>query len=234
MRTKTLILSALAGAFCSASLMAQVYSQNSVGYINVTIPPGFSMIANQLNTTNNNLSPLLDSQLSTGNYDSLTFFKYSHSTSNYITLSVDSFSSLTPYIPWDQAAATNTTLNPGEATFVNSGYTTNVTLTFVGTVLTGTLTNTFYPGFNMVSSQVPRAGRLDADLGMTEVDNDIVFIYNNAIHNYESFTGDSFDAPAPPWDVVNSTNQYPTVTVGQGFFYKSGEQTNWVVNFSVN
>jgi hypothetical protein len=46
MRTKTLALSAVLSALGTASLVAQtnVYSLNAVGYINVTMPPGFSII----------------------------------------------------------------------------------------------------------------------------------------------------------------------------------------------
>ena len=234
MRTKSIILSAIVGALSSVSLMAQVYSLNAVGYINVTLPPGFSMIANQLTTTNNNLSPLLDSQFLSGNFDGVAFFKYG--SGHYTTLHVDSVSVLTPYIPWDESAATNTTLNPGEAVFVNNPYSTNLTLTFVGTVPTGSqwATNDFVAGFNMASSIVPQSGRLDVDLSLSEVDGDVVWIYNPAIHNYEQFSGDSVSLTGQPWDVVNSTNLNPTVTVGQGFFYQAQAPTTWVRNFSVN
>jgi hypothetical protein len=46
MRTKTLALSAVLGMLGSASLVAQnnVYSINAVGYINVTMPPGYSIV----------------------------------------------------------------------------------------------------------------------------------------------------------------------------------------------
>jgi hypothetical protein len=46
MRTKTLALSAVLSALGTASLVAQtnVYSLNAVGYINVTMPPGFSIV----------------------------------------------------------------------------------------------------------------------------------------------------------------------------------------------
>src|SRR5208283_4972797 len=47
MRTKTMLLSALLGSLGSVSLMAQstnVYSQNAVGYINVTIQPNYNIV----------------------------------------------------------------------------------------------------------------------------------------------------------------------------------------------
>jgi hypothetical protein len=213
--------------------MAQVFSLNAVGYINVTLPPGFSMIANQLTTTNNNLSPMLDSQFLSGTFDGVTFYKYS--SGNYAVLHVDSISTLTPFIPWDESAATNTTLNPGEGAFVYNPNSTSLTLTFVGTVPQGSTyaTNNFVKGFNMVSSLVPLSGRLDVDMNMAEVDGDVVWIYNPAIHNYEEFIGDSLTTPQP-WDVVNSSNPNPTVTVGQAFFYQAQAATTWVNNFSVN
>src|SRR2546426_805740 len=54
MRTKTLLLTAALTAAGALTSMAQVYSVNIVGYINLSIPRGFSMIANQLNATPDN------------------------------------------------------------------------------------------------------------------------------------------------------------------------------------
>src|SRR5688500_5525594 len=54
MRTKTLLLTAALCAAGAATSMAQVYSVNMVGYINQSIPAGFSMIANQLNNSPDN------------------------------------------------------------------------------------------------------------------------------------------------------------------------------------
>ena len=104
--------------------MAQVYSLNAVGYINVSCPPGFSIIANQLNTTNNNISPLLDSQLLDGNHNGTILFKFSTS-SGYSAYIVSSAAS------WSSTSVTNTTLNPGEGAFLYNPFTTNFTLTFL-------------------------------------------------------------------------------------------------------
>jgi hypothetical protein len=215
MRTKTLLLSAIAGVLSSASLMAQVYSLNAVGYINVVVPPGFSIIANQLNTTNNNISPLLDSQLLDGNHSGVTLFKYNGGFSSY-TVS----SSAT----WSSTSVTNTTLNPGEATFINNPFSTNFTLTFVGTVLTGKLTNTLAQGFNLVSSITPQTGYLDTQLGLTPGAGDIVFTYNNG------YSSDVYSSSGT-WSVNGLA---PVPAVGQGFFYFSVAGENWVQNFSVN
>ncbi|MGA2556207.1 MAG: hypothetical protein ABSG04_08030 [Verrucomicrobiota bacterium] len=235
MRTKTLLLSGVVAALSSACVMAQVYSLNAVGYINVTCPPGFSIMANQLNTTNNNLSPLLDSQLLDSSKDGTTFYKYNKG--NYAILTVDSFSTVLPFIPWDQTFATSTTLNPGEAIFVHNGFTTNLTFTFVGTVLQGALTNsTMTNGFTLLSSMVPQAGRLDVDLGMPEVDGDVVYIFNPSTSTspgYQIYSGDEFNTfSSAPWDAPAGQPINPTVGVGQGFWYHAGVAYGQTINYN--
>jgi hypothetical protein len=218
MRTKTILLSAIAGVLSSASLMAQVYSLNAVGYINVTCPPGFSIIANQLNTTNNNISPLLDSQLLDGNHDGTILFKFS-TASGYSAFIVSSAAT------WSSPSVTNTTLNPGEGAFLYNPFTTNYTLTFVGTVLTGSLTNTLNAGFNLVSSMTPQSGALDTALGVTPGAGDIVFLYSST----SGYSADIYNSSGA-W----STGVAPVPVVGQGFFYYSFAGENWIQNFSVN
>jgi hypothetical protein len=225
MRTKTLLLSGVVAALSSAAAMAQVYSLNAVGYINVTVPPNFSIIANQLNTTNNNISPLLDSQLGTGAYNGMILFKYS-SVNGYTTLNVDSLN--TP--PWgNPAVAQTTTMNPGEAVFIYNPYGTNITLTFVGTVLQGTLTNSLNQNFNLVSSIVPQAGAVDTNLGLVPNVGDVVFVYDS-VNGYTTFNQSSTDPSG--W----GGGVHPSLNVGEGFFYYTPVATgnNWVRTFNVN
>jgi hypothetical protein len=213
MRTKTLLLSAIVGALSSASLMAQVYSLNAVGYINVSVPPQFSIIANQLNTTNNNISPLLDSQLLDGNHSGVTLFKYA---GGYSSFSVSGTS-------WSSTAVTNTTINPGEAVFIYNPFTTSFNLTFVGTVLTGSLTNSLLSGFNLVSSMTPQSGPLDTALGLVPAVGDTAFPYAGG------YSPDSYGGSG--WSVNNAA---PSIAVGQGLFYYSAAGQKWIQNFSVN
>ena len=208
MRTKVLLCAAaLAASLASSS--AQVYSLNVVGYYNVTVPAGgFFMIANQLNTTNNTLRGLLPARP-----DGSQFFKYA---GGYAAAASDG-------VDWD----TDFTLNPGEGGFykdVTGG--SGQTLTFVGEVLQGPLTNTLPVGNSIRSSIVPQEGKLTADLGVPGEDGDQVFVYNNG---YAAFANDGVD-----WD--NPGGGGPTIKVGQGFFYKKvtgGTATSWVRNFTV-
>ena len=64
MRTKTLLIATAALAASLASSMAQVYSQNVVGYVNTIVPAnsvgnGFALIANPLITTNSDLTSVI-------------------------------------------------------------------------------------------------------------------------------------------------------------------------------
>ena len=125
MNTKTLLLLGALGAAGMTSAVAQtnVYSVNAVGYINLTLPTGFSLIANQLNSTNNTIGSLL-----TGLPNFSNFYKFVPGTGFDIATLV--------FGAWDKP---NLTLNPGEGGFVNLG--SPGALTFVGEVPQGSLTN---------------------------------------------------------------------------------------------
>ena len=61
MSTKTLLMTAVLGAASIAAVMAAdpVYSVNIVGYVNVTAPAKFSMIANPLKSGGNTLAEII-------------------------------------------------------------------------------------------------------------------------------------------------------------------------------
>jgi len=269
MRTKTLLLSAALGALSSASLMAQVYSLNAVGYINVTCIGGasgqYTLIANQLNTTNNFISPLLDSQLGTNpSFAKCKLFKYSPAGNTYLQYNITLASQAAyqaglttpPYSEPEVAAngapdPATVTLNPGEGIWFFNAWPTNVTLTFVGTVLTGETTNTppngltnvMSTGFQVVSSMVPVAGAIDTVLGINPVAGDHAFVWDTNSLGYDSYTYTPSSTPGN-WTVVSgpasgngSTGPYSAV--GQSFWYEVGKNavggTNaWVENFAVS
>jgi hypothetical protein len=240
MRTKTLLLSGVVAALSSASLMAQVYSLNAVGYINVTCPVGFSIIANQLNTGNNVITNLFTVDPA-GSMDGDTLYKYVNTgvpaTTGYAILSMDSQS---PPLYWDGANPTTTTLNPGEAAFFLNANAAPITFTFVGTVVQGNLTNQLPTGFNLVSSIVPQLGNVFTNLGVTldstgASDGDTVYNYiNTGVPATTGYSLSSIDSQSPPSFLDG--NQNPTVTVGQGFFYLRANPTTalWTRTFNVN
>ena len=98
-------------------------------------------------------------------------------------------------------------------------------LTFVGEVLQGGLTNTLPIGaLSMRSSMVPQAGTATV-LGIPGEAGDQLYKYSNG---YTIYQFDEFD---PVW-----LPSEPTINVGEAFFYRkspSSTQSKWVRNFTV-
>jgi hypothetical protein len=223
MRTKTLVLSGVIAALASASLMAQVYSLNSVGYVNVTIPTGFSIISDPLYANGQGVaqtvSPLLDSQVLNGNLSGLTFYKFS--AGNYFSFGVNAADNAWAAQGTNANPAAGVTLNPGEAIYVLNPQA-PTTFTFVGTVPQGTLPITMEPGYNMVSSVVPETGAIDTVLGLTPGAGDTLYFFDPVVGQYGNvgwngnqwFTGAANNLTPP----LGSTNA-PTAPIGGGFFY---------------
>ena len=257
MRTKTLALSAVLGMLGSAAVMgANVYSVNAVGYINVTMQPGFNIITCPLlcgadpanSSVSNDLNVLFPNPLATTPYAGANAFQL---TPGGGYSAIDSANTASYGGGWQNGGAT-VTLNPGQAIFFqnpNPVHGANMTATFVGTVPTGTLTLPLVPGFNLVGSMVPVSGDLvtSSIAGLTAQNGDYVLFFNpNPIGSVQAgFAQDAYAASATygtGWSssVVGpniGANDDPTVpTVYQGFLYNNGQATTeqWVETFSIN
>ena len=230
MRTKTLLLTAALAAAGVVSSSAQVFSVNAVGYVNLALPVGFSMIANPLNGVNNKLDtilPLPDAAEGTEMYrfangafgDVITFYGGG----------VGWFTS-NPDPNW-------TVLNPGEGVFIRP--IAAMTITFVGEVPQGTLSNPVSAGFSIRSSQVPQQARLGATgvagtLNFPAADTDNVYVFNSATQSYKdvyTYYGgtDNFwfsNADADPAG--------PLIAVGTSFWSQKTTAAAWGRTFSVN
>jgi hypothetical protein len=225
MRTKTLLLSALLGSLGSVSLMAQstnVYSLNAVGYINVTVEPGFNIVSCPLMATpDNTINTLLTN--GTGQFKKFQFYAWDTTTASY-TEAIGSGAG------WGATGGTNT-LYPGQAAWLFNPSNSPVTVTFVGTVPSGSLTNPLAPNsFNLVSSILPTSGDIVTNSLMnftTAVKKDQVWMWDATSQTYtEAIAGASgFPVSGQPYQ----TN------VGGGFWYLNNTNVvnNWVENFSV-
>jgi len=211
MRTKTLLLSAVLSAAGVASSMAQVYSVNAVGYVNVTLTAGLSLICNPLKVTAgndlNHVLPLADADVGTTIYTYDTTF---HSTTF--------LGSAAGWVP-------NLTVAPGQGFFISLAA--GKTLTFVGDVPQGPDSNiSVSNGLSLIASPVPQSLVLDqmafpADIG------DTVYFYRGTPKNYASAT---YLGPGAGWVPVANA----TPAVGEGFWSSKGLAGTWTRNFSVN
>jgi len=238
-----MLLSALLGALGSVSVMAQssnVYSLNVVGYINVTMFPGYNIITCPLvSSPDNTIATLLNNtngQYQSGSGRSGEFaLVYSYVNGGYITDQADAANTPSGWLN----GGTNT-ISPGQAVFFYNPTTTNMTATFVGTVTNGPVTNALTPGYSLVGSMVPVTGDI--------VTNSISMFTNGQVtgsgrsvtadelYTYTPGAGYStYQYSASGW-VLGTTPADPTLTnVYQGFFFYNPFSTtnNWVENFSV-
>lgn len=212
MRTKTLVCAAALAAGLATSALAQsnVYSLNVVGYYNIPVPANqYVLVANQLNTTNNTLAGIIPNPPPGAQFQSFV----NGGLSAYVFDDVD--------LVWTPNG--NADLTPGLGGYFRSPVAT--TVTFVGEVKQGSLTNTLVKSQYVVrGSIVPQAGTATA-LAIPGEGGDQLQTFNNG------FTAYVFDDVDLVW-----TPSEPNLNVGQAFFYRkspAATQTNWIRNFTV-
>ncbi len=210
MKTKALLAAGLLMAASAASSFAQtVYSVNAVGFVNVTLPTGFSLVSNPLESAVNTVSALFPNTLP----NNCAVFKFDNVSGSFV-------SSTFFFGAWSNP---NMALVPGEGFFFrNPGAV--LTNTFVGNVKQGPLSTPLSAGFSLVGSQVPQSGLVATDLGLPISNTETVFRFNNDGNAYLSSTF-FFGS----WSAGE-----PTISVGEGFFVKKTTATSWNRTFSVN
>jgi hypothetical protein len=211
MRTKTLLLTAALSAAGALTSMAQVYSINIVGYVNLSIPQGFSMIANQLNNSANNQLQTLFPAPPNASF----FYKF-----NGISYAIDDFTDGA----WEGDTSGTMTMNPGEGIFINA--TAPFTATFVGEVQLSSSTPVAH-GFNIVSSAIPQQGFLDTDLGYGTPGNaEFTYQFNGISYRINDFTDGAWEG--------DDGGAAPTIKVGEAFWiYNPNPAKTWSRTFSV-
>jgi len=183
---------------------------NAVGYVNLALPQGFSLIANPLNGTNNSLNTILP----VVPQDTI-IYKFNPATQAYEN--ANTYISGFGWFP-------DNTLPPGEGAFI--GLPAAATITFVGEVPQGVLTNPMPANFSLRSSIVPQAGALTTTLGYTASNDDVVYQWDRVNQRYTdatTFIGGFGWFPAEP-----------NIGVGESFFIQRTAPGTWTRTFSVN
>ena len=212
MRTKTLILTAFVGALGIAGASAQVYSVNAVGYVNKSIPKGFSIVANPLNNGGNKVADVFGAAPG-----ALTVYSFGDAGFGINSYDAD-------FEEWDNGDAV---VAPGEGFFVLNSGDAAANITFVGEVPQGDLSNTLPKGFSIRSSQVPQEGKLDSDLGFPT--DEAVTVYQFGAAGYSI---SAYDTDFEEWDTDDGAG--PVVGVAEGFWVLRESATNWTRSFSTS
>jgi hypothetical protein len=207
MRTKTLLLSAVAVAagILSSQAQSNVFSANVVGYVSVTNGAGqFALLSNPLDSGSNTVASLFPSVPNGTLVEVWTGSSFQTSTKGFGGV-------------W----TTNLTLSPGQGFFIKSS--TAGTNTFVGSIVTpnnGSVTNSLAGGlFSLVGSPIPYSDNLTGtNLNL-----------NAAVGNgtlVEVWNGNSFQTSTKGFGGVWTTNL--VIQPGQGFFVKPNAAASWV------
>jgi hypothetical protein len=216
LRTKTLLLTAAlsAAGIASSSAQTPVYSVNAVGYVNTALVKGYNLISNPLDNkaTDGNVIKNLFASLDPGTQ----IFKFNSATAKYDLAAVDDF---TPGLITGSAA--DLTLLPGEGVFVLVPAA--KTITFVGEVPAGNLSNPIPKGFSIRSSQVPQAGKVSA-LGYVPEEGDQFFSWDETTQKYVTHGFEFGD-----W-----AGGEPTLEVGEAAFINSPSAKNWTRTFDIS
>jgi hypothetical protein len=212
MRTKILILTAAIGLAGVIAMAQDVYSVNAVGYVNSDLKAGLNLVSNPLTNQEGNMLTDLFGDLEFG----ATIFRWAGE--GFADASIN-FGEGTGYTP-------DFELLPGESVFVQ--ITADTTVTFVGEVPQGQLTNPLPAGISFRSSIVPQDIDLDDPaIGFPAEFGDTVFTWNNANNGYnDASINFGPDAGGFSPDVI--------VPVGEGFVVQKENAADWTRQFSVN
>jgi len=218
MRTKALLsVAAIAASAISAMAQSSVYSLNIVGYATVTVPAGYSLLANPLsagvtNGANEIMAPIDSEQILTWNGTKFNYVSYDSGFGGWIDANFQ--------------ASTPPSLPPGVGFFFYNPGSTATNITFVGQVVPGpssTNTLSLAPGYSLVGSPLP-ANVTDisaAPVSLPKIDSMQVLTWDGAKYVYTAY-----DSGFGGWIDANfQAKAAPSYSIGQGFFFYNPGQT---------
>jgi hypothetical protein len=177
-------------------------SQNAIGFVAITLAPGFSLIGNPLDSANNTVAELFKDWpdgTSLNKFDT-RLFKLSENNLQRGR--------------WTQS---HEKLAPGDGAIFYNPTSDYKSHNFVGEVLQGNLAMPIPAGFSLRSSLVPRAGNLHEDLGFPIADGDVIHLFDRDRQKYVLH----------PFEEGKWKNGPPIVSVGESFWVAKTDPGNW-------
>jgi hypothetical protein len=233
MRTKVLVCAAVMAASLASS-MAQVYSLNVVGYVNVTLPHSqFTAVCNPLDAS-------LGGTVAGGN-DNTNLFNINTMTGLAGNSSMATFNpalaDYNPSVSYSGIAkkwASVIPMAPGKGILFYNNGAADAVVTFVGQVEQGTYTvaSLANNGFSLVGSPVPIGGDITNSttaVGLVPGNGDTVSTFNGAVADYNASS--KWSGISHKWAASASS----TIAPGQAFLYYNNQATvnTWTSNFTV-
>jgi len=190
---------------------SDVYSVNVVGYANLQLPPGLSLIANPLYYTNNDLGFWLPSPP-----DGSQVYKYT-ANAGYEVSTYDGVAQV-----WSNPILQ---VPIGTGFFFRNTSQNTLTYTFVGEVLQGWLTNSLPEGYSTKGALVPQSTTLSQHQVPGEI-GDELRTYTNDLQGGGDYNISVYTANGWTPDLI--------LGVGQGFWIRKDNPQDWVRYFTVN
>jgi hypothetical protein len=185
-------------------------SCNAVGYVDVAMPAGHSMIANPLQAVDNRVCAVL-----TNVPNGTPLLKWDEINDEWFETIVcfDGYGWLTSELELD----TNTTLAVGEGAFIELPAATNQC--FVGKFLQGDLVNPVPSGWSIRASKVPISGEVVSDLGAPIWEGDMVIRWVNGAYEVYAYRNGMWI------DDEGEEVSEPAISIGESFWIV--KPTDW-------
>ena len=211
-------LARLPALFAAVAFLVSGYSFviPGVGYLNISLRPGFNLISVPLKTSESDIAGMFAMQNNLP--DRLTVYVMEEGEFHGTTY----IAATKQFEPESVAMAA---IPPGRAFFVYNPLQTQVTLTFAGEVPQGRLTNSLPAGFSAVAPMVPGDGTLTLH-GFPTEPGDIVYTWDATNQTY---FGSSFDDIDGAWLPTEET-----ILAGEGFILFKRRPVEWIVDFVLN
>lgn len=184
------------------TMTGETRSLNVIGFVTVTLAPGFSMVANPFNAPSNTIPNLfkgLPEGTAVNKFDTRLF-----------GLNENIFKD-------GKWSNTYESLTPGEGAILFNPTSDYVPLNFVGEVLEEDFSMPVPAGFSIRSSLVPLPGRIHADLGFPIADGDVIHLFDRNDQKYVLY----------PYDPEKWTQNPPTIGAGEAFWVAKTSPGSW-------
>jgi hypothetical protein len=237
MRTKLLAAAAILAAGFATVQAQNVYSLNVVGYVNLTVKPGYNLLTAQLNTPS--ATAAINTVLTNvvGLDDGSTLFGWNAALqtftepANYVGTPPDG----PAWYNADYTALAGDNVPRGTAFFINNIGATDATITLVGEVPQGANSISVPNNYGFLGDFVPVSQEI-ATNGFPIVDGNTVSTWNPLTQGYtEPLNGIGTPPDGPAWYNADFTAQVPFApAVGQGFLHNSiNGSATWNRSFTV-
>jgi hypothetical protein len=183
-------------------LAGKAPGSNIIGYVSVSLPPGFSMIANPLEGPANTLGKVFKDWP-----DGTTLNKFDTQLFRLVESSVR-------FSHWSNPSEK---LNPGEGAIFFNPTSDYRSACFTGEVLAKNLSVSISSGFSMRSSPLPQSGSLVEDLEFPIANGDVINLFDRERQKYVWH----------PYENGRWTAGAPVVGVGESFWVAKTEPGDW-------